>query len=117
MSKGVAKVRYAHTGVSCPAQIDATASLTGTSVSGKASVKVAAGKTTVISIPVKAATGEQDGDVQDRAEDERPPDDAEQRRHGGHVVVERHGGPDLGPPSLPRRHNCLGLVDCGSDDP
>ncbi len=57
VSGGVAKVKYTLAGVACPAQIDATASLTGKGVSGKASVKVAAGKSTVISIPVKAAKG------------------------------------------------------------
>ena len=57
VSGGVAKVRYSLTGVACPAQVDATASLTGAGISGKANVKVAAGKTTVISIPVKAAAG------------------------------------------------------------
>jgi sugar lactone lactonase YvrE len=57
VAKGVAKVKYTLTGVACPAQIAATASLTGKGVSGKTSVKVAAGKTTVIAIPVKAAKG------------------------------------------------------------
>ncbi len=51
---GVAKVKYTLTGVACPAQIPATASLSG-GVTGKASVTVAAGKTTVISIPVKGS--------------------------------------------------------------
>ena len=53
VSGGVAKVKYTLTGVACPAQIAATASLTGSGISGKASVKVAAGKTTLLSIPVK----------------------------------------------------------------
>ena len=57
VSGGVAKVKFALTGIACPAQLDATASLTGSGISGKAAVKVAAGKTTVISIPVKAAKG------------------------------------------------------------
>ena len=57
VSKGVAKVRYTLTGVSCPAQLSATASLTGAGISGKAAVKVAAGKATTISIPVKASAG------------------------------------------------------------
>ena len=51
---GVAKVKYTLTGVSCPEQLPAVASLSG-GVKGKASVKVAAGKTTVISIPVKGS--------------------------------------------------------------
>ncbi len=54
---GVAKVKYSLTGVACPAQVAATATLTGKGISGKASVTVAAGKTTVLSIPVKAAKG------------------------------------------------------------
>jgi hypothetical protein len=54
VSGGVAKVKYTLTGVACPAQIPATASLSG-GVTGKASVTVAAGKTTVISIPVKGS--------------------------------------------------------------
>jgi len=53
----VVKVKYALTGVACPAQIDATASLAGKGIAGKAKVKVAAGKTTVIEIPLKAAAG------------------------------------------------------------
>ena len=57
VTKGVAKVKYTLTGVACPAQIAATASLTGKGISGKAVVKVAAGRTTVIPIPVKAAKG------------------------------------------------------------
>ena len=40
-----------------PAQVDATASLSG-AVNGKASLKVAAGKSTVISIPAKGKSGE-----------------------------------------------------------
>ena len=53
----VAKVKFALPGVACPAQVDATASLTGKGISGSAHVKVGAGKTTVIAIPVKAAKG------------------------------------------------------------
>ena len=56
VSNGVAKVRYTLSGVACPAQIGATASLSG-GVSGKAATKVAAGKTTVIAIPVRANAG------------------------------------------------------------
>lgn len=57
VTKGVAKVKYTLSGVACPEQVDATASLTGKGIAGKTSVKLAAGKTTVISIPVKAAAG------------------------------------------------------------
>ena len=53
----VVKVKYALTGVACPAQVDATASLSGKGIVGKARVKVAAGKTTVIAIPVKGTAG------------------------------------------------------------
>jgi sugar lactone lactonase YvrE len=57
-AKKVVKVKYTLTGVTCPAQIDATATLTGKGIAGKARVKVAAGKTTVITIPLrKAASG------------------------------------------------------------
>ena len=56
VSHGVAKVKYTLTGVACPAQISAVASLSG-AVKGKAVVKVAAGRTTVISIPAKGASG------------------------------------------------------------
>ena len=56
-SGGVARLKYTLSGVACPARIAATASLTGTGISGKARVTVAAGKTTVIAIPVKAAKG------------------------------------------------------------
>ncbi len=51
---GVAKVKYTLSGVACPAQVPAVASLSG-GVRGKSSVKVTAGKTTVISIPVKGS--------------------------------------------------------------
>ncbi len=53
---GVAKVKYTLRGVACPAQLTAVASLSG-AVTGKAAVKVAAGKTTVLSIPVKGKSG------------------------------------------------------------
>ena len=56
VSGGVAKVRYTLTGVACPAQVDAVATLGG-AVKGKASLKVPAGKPTVLSIPVKGASG------------------------------------------------------------
>ena len=55
--KGVAKAKFALPGVACPAQIVAVATLKGKGVSGKASVKVAAGKTTTITMPVKAPKG------------------------------------------------------------
>ena len=55
--KGVAKVKFALPGVACPAQVAAVATLKGKGVSGKASVKVAAGKTTTITLPVKAPRG------------------------------------------------------------
>lgn len=58
VSGGVARIKYALSGIACPAEVAATATLTGAGVSGKAAVKVAAGKATVISIPVKAAKGE-----------------------------------------------------------
>jgi hypothetical protein len=57
VSGGVATVKYTLAGVACPAEIAATASLTGKGIAGKAAVKVAAGKTTTLSIPVKAAKG------------------------------------------------------------
>ncbi len=56
VSKGVAKVKFTLAGVACPAQVSATASLSG-AVRGKAAVKVAAGKTTVLSIRARGASG------------------------------------------------------------
>lgn len=56
VSGGKATVKYTLSGVACPAEISGVASLSG-AVTGKASVKVAAGKTTVISIPVKGSKG------------------------------------------------------------
>ena len=50
-------MKFALPGVSCPAQVAAVATLKGKGVSGKASVKVAAGKTTTITMPVKAPKG------------------------------------------------------------
>lgn len=55
--KGKANVKFALPGVACPAQVAAVATLKGRGVSGKAAVKVAAGKTTVITMPVKAPKG------------------------------------------------------------
>lgn len=56
VANGVAKVKYTLSGVACPAQVAATASLSG-AVNGKAGVKVAAGKSTVLSIPAKGSSG------------------------------------------------------------
>jgi sugar lactone lactonase YvrE len=56
VSKGVAKVKYSLSGVACPAQLSATASLSGSGISGKATVKVVAGKANVIAIPVKTSS-------------------------------------------------------------
>jgi DNA-binding beta-propeller fold protein YncE len=53
---GKAKVTYTLSGVACPAQVAATASLSG-AVSGKAAVKVAAGKATTLSIPARGSSG------------------------------------------------------------
>ena len=55
--KGKANVKFALPGVACPAQVPAVVTLKGKGVSGKASVKVAAGKTTMITMPVKAPKG------------------------------------------------------------
>lgn len=56
VSKGKATVKYTLAGVACPAQVSAVASLSG-AVNGKAAVKVAAGRSTVLSIPVKGGSG------------------------------------------------------------
>jgi sugar lactone lactonase YvrE len=56
VANGVAKVKYTLSGVACPAQVPATASLSG-AVNGKASVRVAAGKSTVLSIPARGSSG------------------------------------------------------------
>ena len=56
MSGGKAKVKYTLSGVACPAQVAATASLSG-AVNGKAAVKVAAGKTSTLSIPARGSSG------------------------------------------------------------
>lgn len=57
-TKKLVKVSYTLAGVACPAEIAATASLSGTGIAGKTAVQVAAGKTTVITIPLrKAASG------------------------------------------------------------
>ena len=57
-TKKVVKVTYTLSGVACPDVVDATASLTGNGIAGKAAVKVAAGKATVLTIPLtKAASG------------------------------------------------------------
>jgi NHL repeat-containing protein len=56
VANGVARVKYTLSGVACPAQVAATASLSG-AVNGKAGVRVAAGKSTVLSIPAKGSSG------------------------------------------------------------
>lgn len=56
LAGGVAKVKYTLGGVACPAKVSAVASLSG-AVTGKATVSVAAGKSSVLSIPVKGAKG------------------------------------------------------------
>jgi sugar lactone lactonase YvrE len=56
VSNGKATIKYTLAGVSCPAQVSAVASLSG-AVNGRASVKVAAGRSTVLSIPVKGGSG------------------------------------------------------------
>ncbi|MCZ7588311.1 MAG: NHL repeat-containing protein [Gaiella sp.] len=53
---GAAKVKYTLSGVACPAQVSGVASLSG-AVTGKAAVKVAAGKSTVLSIPARGSSG------------------------------------------------------------
>ena len=53
-ARSVARIKYTAAGIACPAQLAATASLSG-GASGKASVKVAAGKSTVIEIPLAKA--------------------------------------------------------------
>lgn len=53
---GAVSVKYTASGFACPAEISATASLSG-GVTGKTSLKVLAGKTTVIRIPVKVPKG------------------------------------------------------------
>ena len=54
---GKATVKYTASGFACPAQVDATATLKGPGVSGRAAVKVAAGRATMISMSVKAPRG------------------------------------------------------------
>jgi sugar lactone lactonase YvrE len=56
LAGGVAKVKYTLAGVACPAKVSAVARLSG-AVTGKATVSVVAGKSTVLSIPVKGAKG------------------------------------------------------------
>jgi len=57
VTKGKAKVLYKATNIACPAEVAAVATVKGKGVSGKATVKVAAGKTTVIEMKVKAPKG------------------------------------------------------------
>jgi sugar lactone lactonase YvrE len=54
VKNGVAHVKFALPGVASPAQLDAVATLKGKGVSGKAALKVAAGKATVIEMKVHA---------------------------------------------------------------
>jgi sugar lactone lactonase YvrE len=56
VSKGKATIKYTLAAVACPAQVSAVASLSG-AVKGKAAVKVAAGKSTVITIPARGSSG------------------------------------------------------------
>lgn len=58
VSGGKATIRYGASGFACPAQVDAVATLKGKGVSGKATVKVAAGKFTPIAMSVKGPAGQ-----------------------------------------------------------
>jgi sugar lactone lactonase YvrE len=58
VSHGKATVKYRASGIACPAQVGAVATLKGKGVSGKAAVKVAAAKVTAISMNVKGPTGQ-----------------------------------------------------------
>ena len=73
VSGGTAKIAYTLSGVACPAEIGATATLTGAGISGKAaSMKLKAREE---HDPDEAHEGhEREGDVQDRPQDERAPD-------------------------------------------
>ena len=53
-ARSVARVKYTAAGIACPAQLTATASLSG-GASGKASVKVGAGTSSLIEIPLAKA--------------------------------------------------------------
>jgi hypothetical protein len=53
---GMAKIPYAAS-FSCPAQVSAVATLSGGGVSGRASVRIAAGKVTAIAMKVRAPAG------------------------------------------------------------
>jgi hypothetical protein len=55
-SGGVAKVKYSLSGVACPKEVAGVASLSG-AVTGKAVVKIPAGRATTLSIPVKGSSG------------------------------------------------------------
>ena len=56
VSKGKATIKYTLAGVACPAEVSAVATLSG-AVKGKAAMKVAAGRTTALTIPAKGASG------------------------------------------------------------
>ena len=55
--KGKATVKYTASGFACPAQVDGTATLKGPGVSGRAAVKIAAGKKTPIEMTVHGPAG------------------------------------------------------------
>jgi hypothetical protein len=57
VARGKATIRYTGAGFACPAQVDAVATLKGPGVSGRAAVKVAAGRVTPISMAVKGPRG------------------------------------------------------------
>ncbi len=57
VANGKAKVRFGLPGVACPAQVDATATLSGKGVSGRLTTKVGAGKFTNLAIPVRGPAG------------------------------------------------------------
>jgi DNA-binding beta-propeller fold protein YncE len=54
---GKAKIAYTASGIACPAEVSAVATLSGGGVSGKAAVKVSAGKVTAIAMNVKGPAG------------------------------------------------------------
>jgi hypothetical protein len=86
VANGVAKVTFTLSGVACPGQLGAVASLSG-AVKGKAAVKVCGGQ--VDRALDSRQRVERPGAVRDRPEDERPADDADRHREREGEVATR----------------------------
>ena len=83
---GTAKIAYTLSGVACPAEVGATATLTGSGIVGQGRRLEAQGRREEHDPDEALEGGERQGHVQDRAQDERAADDRDAERDGEREV-------------------------------